>query len=173
VGRPLKVQIDDLAARLSRRLRVPVRLEEEPRAEPALLPDRDQGDADALLAEVEAGAKGGEVAVAVAAKDLAIPVFTFVFGRARQGGRAAVVSLARLDPAFYGLGEDRERLTQRALLEVVHELGHVGALAHCPDAACIMSFAGSVERVDVRGDDFCPPCARRLPSWIASGSRRA
>jgi archaemetzincin len=167
VGRTLGVGMDDLAARLSRRVRVPCRVDGESRIEPALLPGREQGDADALLVRLEAGsALPREITVAIVAQDLAIPIFTFVFGRARQGGQAALVSLARLDPAFYGLPPDRELLTHRALVEVVHELGHVASLAHCPDAACIMSFAGSVERVDVRGADFCAACASRLPPWI-------
>lgn len=159
--------MDDLAARLSRRVHVPCRVDGESQIEPALLPGREQGDADALLARLEAeSALPREVTVALVAQDLAIPIFTFVFGRARQGGQAALVSLARLDPTFYGLPHDRELLTHRALVEVVHELGHVASLVHCPDAACIMSFAGSVERVDVRGGDFCAACASRLPPWI-------
>jgi hypothetical protein len=67
---------------------------------------------------------------------------------------------------------DPERLTHRTLVEVVHELGHVASLVHCPDAACIMSFAGSVERVDVRGGDFCPACAAQLPPWLVRPIRR-
>ena len=46
-------------------------------------------------------------------QDLAIPIFTFVFGRARSGGWAAVVSLARLDPTFYGLPSDEDELIRR------------------------------------------------------------
>ena len=46
--------------------------------------------------------------VGVTSLDVGLPIFTFVFGRARQGGSAAVVSLARLEPAFYGLAPDAE-----------------------------------------------------------------
>ena len=164
--------MEDLAARLSRRVHVPCLVDAEARIDPPLLPDREQGDADALLAHLERRAVAHEVTVAIVALDLGIPIFTFVFGRARQGGTAALVSLARLDPTFYGLPEDRERLTHRALVEVVHELGHVASLVHCPDAACIMSFAGSVERVDVRGGDFCPACAAQLPPWFVRPTHR-
>jgi archaemetzincin len=165
--------MEDLVARLSRRVHVPCRVDGAVQISPPLLPYREQGDADALLANLEAQARSPrEVSVAVVALDLAIPIFTFVFGRARQGGAAALVSVARLDPAFYGLPEDRELLTHRALIEIVHELGHVASLVHCPDAACIMSFAGSVERVDVRGTDFCAACAAGLPPWIVQPLRR-
>jgi predicted Zn-dependent protease len=96
--------MEDLAARLSRRVHVPCRVDGELRIDPPLLPDREQGDADALLAHLEGPAAVPRVVtVAVAALDLGIPIFTFVFGRARQGGTAALVSLARLVPTFYVL----------------------------------------------------------------------
>ncbi|HEY6554011.1 MAG TPA: hypothetical protein VI669_11700 [Vicinamibacteria bacterium] len=167
------MNLEDLAARLSRRVHVPCRVDGTVRINPPLLSERAQGDADGLLGQLETSvADPREITVAVVALDLAIPIFTFVFGRARQGGHAAVVSLARLDPAFYGLDPDGELLTHRALVEVVHELGHLASLLHCPDASCIMSFAGSVERVDVRGTDFCEACASRLPDWIVGPKRR-
>lgn len=173
VGPLPRISLEDLVARLSRRVRVPCRVDGAVTINPTLLPGREQGDADALLARLEAEpAAPREVTVAIVALDLAIPIFTFVFGRARQGGHAALVSLARLDPAFYGLPEDRELLTHRTLVEVVHELGHVASLVHCQDAACIMAFAGSVERVDVRGTDFCATCAAQLPPWIVRPTRR-
>ncbi len=45
-----------------------------------------------------APAKGDRV-LGVADRDLFIPILTFVFGEAQLGGRAAVFSTARLDPA--------------------------------------------------------------------------
>jgi archaemetzincin len=156
----------ELAARLSRRLHVPCRIARDLDVKPVLLADRAQGDADALLRGLEERALPGRVALGLTALDLAIPIFTFVFGRARQGGRAALVSLARLDPTFYGLPEDAALLAHRTVLEMLHELGHVASLPHCREAACLMSFAGSVERVDVRGQDFCPACAKSLPAWL-------
>jgi archaemetzincin len=160
---------EDLAARLSRRTRAPWRVSP---ASAAIslppLPGRDQADADGLLAILDEQSSDGAVAVGLTAADIAIPIFTFVFGRARQGGRAAVVSLARLDPAFYGLAPDRERLYERATAEVLHELGHVANLGHCNDASCLMSFAGSVEKVDVRGSAFCSACDALLPRWLRS-----
>jgi archaemetzincin len=104
--------------------------------------------------------------VGLTALDLAIPIFTFAFGRARKNGRAAVVSLSRLDPVFYGLPADGERLAERATAEILHELGHVAGLVHCSDAACLMTFAGSIEKVDVRGSHFCDACVRALPRWL-------
>lgn len=155
-----------LAERLSRRVAVPCRVVEVA-ADPApTLSGRDQADADALLGSLESGAAEDAVRLGVTAQDLAIPIFTFVFGRARSGGRAAVVSLARLDPAFYGLPPDEDALIGRAVRESLHELGHVAALAHCDSSECLMRFAGSVEKADLRGACFCAGCEARLPGWL-------
>lgn len=168
VGPLARVLVEELARRLSLHTSASWRVSSFstdvtiPRLE-----DRDQVDADALLASLEARADENGVVVGLTAHDLAIPIFTFVFGRARRNGRAAVVSLARLDPAYYGLPTDQERFAERAVAEVLHELGHVAGLPHCHDAACLMSFAGSVEKVDVRGSDFCTDCARVLPRWLS------
>jgi len=160
--------LEELAGRLSRRVPVPCRIRHAvAEVDGERLPGRDQADADRLLASLEAGAAASEAAVVgVTDLDLGIPVFTFVFGRARESGRAAVVSAARLDPAFYGLPPDRELRAQRTVLEILHELGHVAGLRHCGDYACLMRFAGSVAAVDVRGSDFCGGCSDRLPHWL-------
>ena len=93
-------------------------------------------------------------------------MFTFVFGLARQGGTACVVSLARTDPEFYGLPRDAELRDGRAVCEILHELGHLATLEHCADRGCLMSFAGNIEKVDTRGSQFCGSCAARLPHWL-------
>ena len=107
-----------------------------------------------------------QLADGVAWEDIAVPLFTFVFGLARQGGHACVVSFARTDPAFYGLPEDVELRDARLVAEILHELGHLATLQHCTDGSCVMSFAGSIERADTRGSRFCPDCAGRLPRWL-------
>jgi archaemetzincin len=157
-----------LAARLSQKLRARCRVSRHrPVGEHRPLPGRNQEDADALLVELEAAAPpSGTVLVGVTSRDVAIPIFTFVFGRARQNGRAAVVSLARLDPTFYGLPPDPEHAARRAVAEVLHELGHVAGLAHCPNGTCLMSFAGNVDRADARGHAFCSSCLPAVPPWL-------
>ena len=159
---------EKIAARLSRRLSAGCRVVDSgggPR--PARLPERDQLDADALLAALEARPTDEDaVLVGLTTLDIALPIFTFVFGRARRGARAVLVSVARLDPGFYGLPSDPDLLARRATDEILHELGHVASLPHCPDASCLMSFAGSVEKVDVRGPAFCDGCRDRLPAWL-------
>ena len=161
-----------LAARLSRHVALPVHVL-EPDAVPARrIAGRDQLDASALLEALEARpSRARRLLVGVTAEDVAIPVFTFVFGLARKGGRACLVSRARTDPAFYGLADDPELRDDRLVYEILHELGHLATLAHCGDRSCLMSFAGNIEKVDTRGGHFCPPCAARLPGWLR-GARR-
>jgi len=167
LGTLRRLAAPDLAARISRHVHLPCRVAPDLPPFAPQMPGRGQLDADALLAALEVrAAVPGPLLVGVTDEDIAIPIFTFVFGRARQHGRAAVVSLARLDPAFYGLPPDPERTARRAVAEVLHELGHVAGRAHCPDGSCLMSFAGNVDRVDVRGLAFCPACRAELPGWL-------
>lgn len=159
----------DLARRLSRRLSVPCRvLPDLAGGELPRLQAREQVDADAVLAQLEAAAASPGPLVGLTDLDIAIPIFTFVFGRARHGGRAALVSVARLDAGFYGLPPDAGLLAGRAVNEILHELGHVGGLLHCKDPDCLMKFAASVEAVDLRGGTFCASCASLLPRWLGT-----
>lgn len=165
-----RVLAQDVVARVSRRLVVPCRLDNNRWAHaPARLPGREQVDADALLGELEAGAVPGTILVGLTGLDVGISIFTFVFGRATVGGTAAVVSLARLAPERYGLRADHDLFARRAAMEVLHELGHVGGLGHCDDFNCIMHFAPSVESIDVRGPRFCPGCLSSLPRNLLAG----
>jgi archaemetzincin len=159
---------DELASRLSRRIALVCHVRPPaPDLPRRTLPQREQLDANALLAELEGRAGPGRLLVAVTPEDISVPVFTFVFGLASTPGRACVVSLARTDPAFYGLPPDENLRLDRTLAEILHELGHLGGLGHCPDRSCLMSFAGTVERVDTRGGTFCETCRARLPRWLA------
>jgi archaemetzincin len=100
--------------------------------------------------------------LAVAEQDLFIPVLTFVFGHAQLDGRAAVISLARLQQEFYGLAPDREVLLERAAKEALHETGHMFGLVHCPERTCAMSLATNVRQIDSKRNAYCRQCAARL-----------
>jgi archaemetzincin len=159
--------LEALAVRLSRRVGVACHVRPPSALPVRRIPNRDQLDANALLEAVEARAgRDSRLLVGVTVEDIAVPVFTFVFGLARQGGHACVVSLARTDPSFYGLPPDPALRDERTVAEVLHEMGHLATLEHCPDRGCLMSFAGNVERVDTRGSRFCSACAERLPHWL-------
>jgi archaemetzincin len=164
--------LDELTARLSRHVELPCRaLAPPPTLVLPRLSGRGQVDAGVLLAALESlPRRTGHLLVGLTPEDLAMPVFTFVFGLARTGGEATIVSLARLDPAFYGLDPDPALRDRRVVSEIRHELGHLSGRGHCPDRSCLMSFAGTIEKVDTRGERFCSDCARELPAWL-SGPR--
>lgn len=100
--------------------------------------------------------------LAITARDLFIPVLTFVFGQAQLGGRVAVISLARLDQQFYGLQPNREVLLERAHKEALHELGHAFGLVHCANRSCAMSLATNVRQIDLKQAEYCAACAANL-----------
>jgi archaemetzincin len=156
-----------LAALLSRRLHLACHVLPDLELPLPRLAGRGQLDAAALLDLLESRASApARLVVGVTGEDIALAIFTFVFGLARQGGHACLVSLARTEPAFYGLPDDEGLRNRRAVAEILHELGHLARLDHCPNRGCLMSFAGNVEKVDARGLRFCPACAPRLPGWL-------
>ena len=158
--------LEALAARLSQKVELACHVGEHRGLPLAPIPGREQLDANKLLAALEAKATDRRLLVGVAHQDIAVPVFSFVFGLARQGGPACVVSLARADPSFYGLPPDPALRDERVVAEIRHELGHLATLEHCPNRGCLMSFAGSIERADARGAHFCEACRARLPAWL-------
>ncbi|MDW8130713.1 MAG: hypothetical protein RMI94_09215 [Bryobacterales bacterium] len=155
---------ETLLAELSRRSglpRMPGRFDPAPAWDPA----RGQCDSTRLILALRA--RYALPVVGATTLDLFIPVFSFVFGEAELGGRAAVFSIHRLREEFYGLPPDPGRLVERALRELLHELGHMAGLVHCHEAACVMRPSHSVEQVDARMDDYCESC------WSLIGQRRA
>ncbi|MBI5502691.1 MAG: archaemetzincin family Zn-dependent metalloprotease [Deltaproteobacteria bacterium] len=130
-------------------------------------PVRRQVHSTMLIDRIEAMPHAGDPKVlGVTEADLFIPIFTFVFGEARLGGRAAVMSVARLRESHYGRDDDPRVLYRRAEKEALHELGHTFGLVHCLDYGCVMHFANTVEDVDIKGDGFCAKCERRLATRL-------
>lgn len=101
--------------------------------------------------------------------DLAIPMLTFLFGQAQLDGTTAVVSLCRLRQEFYGLPADEGLLQERAVKEMLHELGHTFGLTHCTERRCTMSLSTHIDLVDAKSERYCARCgahlARRLAAW--------
>jgi archaemetzincin len=156
----------DLVSLTSRRLPLPCRLLRGPGPTAPRIEGRDQLDADRLLAALEAVAAeslAGHVLMGLTAQDIGSPLFTFFFGRARLRGRAGLVSVARLAPTFYGLPDDPEITAHRAVIEILHEFGHVAGLTHCDDFGCLMHLTTNVEGLDARGSTYCEACLDRLP----------
>jgi archaemetzincin len=149
-----------LADRLSRIFATTVVLR-SPRFNPELSFDSSRGQYNStnLLEQLlaEPTADQGRI-LGVASVDLFIPILTYVFGEAQSSGRAAVVSIYRLDNAQYGLPRDDGLLLDRLVKEAAHELGHTYGLVHCGDTACVMRSSTYVEDIDLKSAQFCSAC---------------
>lgn len=118
---------------------------------------RRQYHSTAILAHLDGTFRDDRV-LGIAAIDLFVPIFTFVFGEAQISGRCALVSIHRLRQEFYGLPADPSLTSERLLKEAVHELGHTFGLRHCRDWTCVMTSSHSIDRLDLKSSDFCPAC---------------
>jgi archaemetzincin len=98
--------------------------------------------------------------------DIFIPGLNFVFGVAEHPGRAALVSLWRLRPEFYGRSSKRELSFERCVKEAVHELGHTLDLDHCDNPFCVMHFSNDIIETDVKKSLFCGKCSIKAETAI-------
>lgn len=124
--------------------------------------DRSQHLASSLLAVLSSLPRSGDRVLGVVDVDIFAPGLNFVFGQADITGKRALISLQRLRQEFYGLPQDENLFQQRALKEVVHELGHTYELGHCPDRICVMHFSNSLPDTDLKGWKFCSICKEKV-----------
>jgi len=101
---------------------------------------------------------GAEHVLGITDVDLFIPHLNFVFGEAQYSGRAAIISLFRLRPEFYGQISDRKLFVERSMKEAVHEVGHMLGLGHCDNPTCVMFFSNSISDTDRKGAVPCEKC---------------
>lgn len=80
--------------------------------------------------------------------------FNFIFGLAETYKKAAIISLYRLA----GNGLLKDRLAK----EVVHEVGHLLGLNHCPSPSCVMHFSNTINDTDRKNVDLCEQCRRQI-----------
>jgi archaemetzincin len=97
--------------------------------------------------------------------DLYVPALTFVFGEAQLNGKYSIVSLCRLHEEFYSGTSNYKLLLERALKEILHELGHNFGLKHCLNWDCVMHASLSIEEVDIKGNVYCKTCAQSVAGY--------
>jgi archaemetzincin len=154
---------------VAREFELPARVRHaEDRPADAFDPRRGQHSSTRILAWLQERHEGARRVLGVTDADLFIPILTFVFGEAQLGGRAAVVSTARLGDAPFIPGE-AGRIALRLQKESVHELGHTFGLLHCADARCAMARSPSLRHVDVKTPALCRACRARTRELSENG----
>ena len=108
----------------------------------------------------------------VIAGDISLPFLTYLFGQAQVGGRAAVISLFRLQQRRDGgVAPPLSLVYQRLAAVAVHEAGHLMGLPHCRQPGCIMNFSVGLDRLDRLSTGFCDPCRLALAAGGNHGHR--
>jgi len=123
---------------------------------------RGQFDSIVFLENLLIGIEADGISLGLTAEDIYTERMNFIFGHAQVGGHAAIVSLKRLDPEFYGQKEDVDLMKERILKEVLHEVGHVLGRKHCNVEGCVMTFSSTVFDVDEKSQEFCEKCIKAL-----------
>jgi archaemetzincin len=135
--------------------------EQLPLSEKAFDKKRKQYRSNVILSEIQGYAakkKDLNRVLGVVDADIFVSELNFVFGEAACPGKAALISLWRLKPEFYGGPPNMELFTERSLKEAVHELGHTLGLRHCSRSSCVMYFSNSIFDTDRKQSLFCDQC---------------
>jgi archaemetzincin len=129
---------------------------------------RQQYHSTRLLAKMlqHVNRSGTDRILGVTAFDLYVSRFNFVFGEAQFAGRAALISLFRLSPEFYGQPADNKLFYERVVKEAVHEAGHIFGLAHCKNSHCVMFFSNSILDTDRKYSMLCEKCSDNVSDFL-------
>jgi archaemetzincin len=142
--------------------------EQIPLPEEAFDDVRKQHRSDVILKKVRSYAEKSRFdrVLGVADVDVFVPRLNFVFGQADCDGKAALISLWRLRPDYYGDLPNEQLFHERSVKEAVHELGHTLGLEHCSNVFCVMHFSNSIYETDVKHSLFCGRCSAKAEAAI-------
>ncbi len=98
----------------------------------------------------------------VVCTDIFIPIFSYSYGEAEQGGNFALISLFRLDKNPDGSSPGSALFYERAAKVALHELGHLFNLFHCDEKTCLMHFSGTMDDLDKIPFYLCRYCSAFL-----------
>lgn len=112
-------------------------------------PLRHQYHAYKIIAAISTCGVNNRFNLGVVQDDIFVHRMNFVFGLADRRSRTALVSSYRLAGT---------NLIDRLSKEIVHELGHLTGLGHCPDPRCVMHFSNTPNDTDQKTTDLCPTC---------------
>lgn len=144
--------VEEVVGRVSRSLEAEVSISKNLRCDGGFDAARGQWSANTMIALcVKPYASPDRHTLGLTDRDLYVPQLNFVFGLASREAGVAVVSWHRL------AGEDAV-LSTRIVKEVVHEVGHLEGLNHCPKDDCVMWFSNTLWETDRKKADFCPKC---------------
>ncbi|MDI6805719.1 MAG: archaemetzincin family Zn-dependent metalloprotease [Candidatus Bathyarchaeia archaeon] len=130
---------------------------------------RNQYFSSAILSKIREYAEKEEAfdrVLGIVDVDIFVPELNFVFGEAECPGKAALISLWRLKPEFYGERPNMELFLDRSTKEAVHELGHTFCLGHCSNPFCVMFFSNSIFDTDRKQSLFCNKCYLKVEKII-------
>lgn len=126
-------------------------------------PTREQYHSSSILKRVEtARLAEWDAAIGITEADLFVPEVPYIFGEADRSTRSALISLRRLRPEAGPADTRRDILVRRFVSEVIHQIGLIRGLAHCPNNRCVMYLAAAVNEIDKRGSGLCANCRKRL-----------
>ena len=123
-----------------------------PLPEDAFMSMRNQYDASKIIQTLSADGADAPFKMGVTARDISIPILTYVYGESQLGGRISVISIHRLHHV------DRQIVYQRAAKTAIHEAGHLLGLEHCFEVDCLMRFSKQTEQLDRLPMHFCSSC---------------
>jgi len=103
--------------------------------------------------------------------DLFVPILTYVFGEARQGGKCALISIHRLKRNPDGSEASSPVFLERAAKVALHELGHLFNLIHCENERCLMHFSGGIRDLDKVPPYFCRYCSVYIRDALSMAKR--